>query len=146
MEIILLVGVGQVILFGLITWMRMHKTIGPINFSMKISKVLIIFTVIGMIWMSHLFLVLTQKQCHWMQFILRWMVVSLNTGISIMLMVDLMLEVLSVVFSKGIIINVVHLFLLVVSLWEVKSLEHFGLEIMYQLLKNFKGLLLCYFS
>jgi hypothetical protein len=74
------------------------------------------------------------------------MVVSLNTGISIMLMVDLMLEVLSVVFSKGIIINVVHLFLLVVSLWEVKSLEHFGLEIMYQLLKNFKGLLLCYFS
>lgn len=140
MEIILLDGVGQVILFGLITWMRMHKTIGPINFSMKISKVLIIFTVIGMIWMSHLYSVLTQKRCLWMQFTLRWMVVNLNTEISIMLMVDLMQEVLSVDFFKEIIINVVHLFLLVVSLWEVNGLEHFGLEIMYQQLKNSKAL------
>lgn len=146
MEIILLVGVGQVILFGLITWMRTHKTIGPINLSTKISKVLIIYTVIGMIWMSHLYLVLTQKRCLLMQFTWRWTVVNLNTEISIMLMVDLMQEVHSVVFFWGIIINVVHLFSLVVSLWEVKSLEHSGLEIMFQQLKNFKAQLLCYYS
>jgi len=90
--------------------------------------------------MSHLYSVLTQKRCLWMQFTLRWMVVNLNTEISIMLMVDLMQEVLSVDFFKEIIINVVHLFLLVVSLWEVNGLEHFGLEIMYQQLKNSKAL------